>query len=121
MNLLAQDLRCLDAHSHLGNFELDLRPARALRHYSVGLGIGVYALGKTFNDVLPWGLLDNRPFLRCLMGVGLSWWRLGKLDEAAAFFRKLLWLNPGDNQGARLNLAAVEAGETWEDTEGSSR
>jgi Uma2 family endonuclease len=32
MNLLAQDLRCLDAHAHLGNFEFERRPRHALRH-----------------------------------------------------------------------------------------
>lgn len=26
-----------------------------------------------------------------------------------------IWLNPTDNQGARFNLAAVEAGEVWQD------
>jgi len=118
MNLLARDLRCLDAHAHLGNFEFDHRPAQALRHYEVGMNIGVFSLGKKFHDVLSWGLIDNRPFLRCMHGVGLCWWRLGKTREAAAVFRKMLWLNPGDNQGARFNLAAVEAGKTWEEMEG---
>jgi hypothetical protein len=39
------------------------------------------------------------------------------MQEAAAVFHKLLWLNPSDNQGARFNLAAVEAGKTWEEME----
>ena len=34
----------------------------------------------------------------------------------AAFFRTMLWLNPSDNQGARFNLADVEAGRTWKDS-----
>jgi hypothetical protein len=119
MNLLARDLRCLDAHAHLGNIEFDHRPAQALRHYNAGLSIGAFSLGKKFDGVLPWGLIDNRPFLRCLHGAGLCWWRLGKTREAAAAFRKMLWLNPGDNQGARFNLAAVEADKTWEEMEGS--
>lgn len=118
MKLLAQDLRCLDAHAHLGNFAFDRQPARALRHYDVGMSIGAFSLGKKFDGVLAWGLVDNRPFLRCLHGVGLCWWRLGKTREAAAVFRKMLWLNPSDNQGARFNLAAVEAGKTWEEMEG---
>lgn len=118
MKLLAQDLRCLDAHAHLGNFEFEHRPAQALRHYEVGMSIGAYALGPKFQGVLPWGLIDNRPFLRCMDGVGLCVWRLGKMREAAAVFRKMLWLNPGDNQGPRFNLAAVEAGKTWTAMEG---
>gem|GEM_PF-13407 len=114
MGLLARDLRCLDAHAHLGNFEFDRNPAQARRHYELGVSIGALTLGATFEDVLAWGLIDNRPFLRCLHGVGLSCWRLGQTHEAAAVFRRMLWLNPSDNQGARFNLAAIEAGQTWD-------
>ena len=115
MNLLAQDLRCLDAHAHLGNFEFEYRPDQALRHYEMGAAIGELTLGERFEGVLPWGLIDNRPFLRCLNGTGLCAWRLGNFRAAAAVFERMLWLNPTDNQGARFNLAAVEAGKTWDD------
>jgi hypothetical protein len=115
MGLLARDLRCLDAHAHLGNFEFRYRPKQALRHYAVGVAIGELTLGASFDGVLSWGLTDNRPFLRCLHGVGIARWRLGARDQAAAVFRRMLWLNPSDNQGARFNLAAVEAGKTWEE------
>jgi len=121
MNVLARGVRCLDAHAHLGNFEFDHWPAQALRHDDVGPSIGAFSLGKKFDGVRPWGLSDNRPFLRCLHGVGRCWWRQGKTREAAAVFGKMLWLNPGDNQGARFNLAAVEAGKTWEETAGVDR
>jgi len=119
MNLLAQDLRCLDAHAHLGNFEFTHRLKQALRHYAAGVAIGELTLGTNFDGVLSWGFIDNRPFLRCLCGLGISWWRLGAREQAAAVFRRLLWLNPSDNQGARFNLAAVEAGKTWEEPEGA--
>ena len=117
MNVLAEDLRCLDAHAHLGNFHFTRQPAQALRHYDMGMSIGALALGENFDGVLAWGLIDNRPFLRCMNGVGLCSWRLGKTREAAAVFRKILSLNPGDNQGARFNLAAIEAGKTWAESE----
>jgi hypothetical protein len=118
--LLARDLRCLDAHAHLGNFEFPHQPKQALRHYAVGVGIGELTLGANFDGVLPWGLIDNRPFLRCLHGLGISSWRVGDRGRATAIFRRMLWLNPSDNQGARFNLAAVEAGRTWEEeTEGA--
>jgi hypothetical protein len=117
MNLLAKDLRCLDAHAHLGNIEFERNPEQALRHYEMGATIGGAALGKDFDGVLAWGLIDNRPFLRCLDGVGLCAWRLGDLLAAKAVFKKMLWLNPSDNQGARFNLAAALAGKTWEEME----
>lgn len=115
MDLLARDLRCLDAHAHLGNLEFDHSPMQALRHYEMGTTIGALSLGKDFDGVLSWGLIDNRPFLRCLHGVGLATWRLGDIRAAKAVFTKMLWLNPGDNQGARFCLAAVESGRPWDE------
>ena len=114
MDLLAKDLRCLDAHAHLGNFEFDDCPEQALRHYQVGVDIGEFSAGRKIAGVLPWGLIDNRPFLRCLIGLGLCGWRIGMYQEAAVIFRKMLWLNPSDNQGARYSLAAIESGREWE-------
>jgi hypothetical protein len=115
MELLAADLRCLDAHAHLGNFAFDHGGAEAVRHYEVGVRIGELSLGEGFEGVLPWGRVDNRPFLRCLHGWGLCLWRLDRHDEAAAVFERMLWLNPTDNQGIRFLFAEVRAGERWED------
>ena len=117
MKLLASDLRCLDAHAHLGNLEFDRNPRQALRHYEMGTAIGALSLGQDFDGVLPWGLIDNRPLLRCLHGTGLCAWRLGDVRAAKAVFTKMLWLNPTDNQGARFNLANIEVGKTWEQAE----
>ena len=117
MDLCDADLRCLDAHAHLGNFVFDFRPEDALRHYEVGLRIGELSLGSDFDGLLPWGLIDNRPFLRCLNGYGLCLWRLGRFDEAEQIFDRMLWLNPSDNQGARILIEWVRARRLWEDTE----
>lgn len=68
--LLTVDLRCLDAHAHLGNFKFDVMPEQALRHYEVGIAIGDLSLPDP-ELVLPWTSVDNRPFLRCLNGYGL--------------------------------------------------
>jgi hypothetical protein len=115
MAVLAADLRCLDAHAHLGNLLFDGDPADALRHYLVGVRIGDLSLGEGFDGVLPWGAVNNRPFLRCLKGYGLCLWRLGRPEEAAHVFTRVLWMNPSDNQGVRGLLPAVRAGERWED------
>jgi tetratricopeptide (TPR) repeat protein len=113
MKQLEQDLRCLDAHAHLGNWLLDHWPDDALRHYEAGVRIGELSLPRGFDGLLPWGLTDNRPFLRCLHGYGLALWRLGRAEEASAVFQRMLWLNPSDNQGARILLEQVDAGLTW--------
>jgi hypothetical protein len=83
MDLCQADLRCLDAHSHLGNLVFDHYPQDALRHYEAGLRIGELSLGKGFTGVLQWGNIDNRPFLRCMHGYGLCLWRLGSKEKMA--------------------------------------
>ena len=117
MELCQADLRCLDAHSHLGNLVFNHRPKDAIRHYEVGMRIGELSLGKNFSDVLQWGHIDNRPFLRCMHGYGLCLWRLGRLDEALSVFDRMIWLNPSDNQGVRFLIDEVRAKAAWEDRE----
>ena len=115
MELCQSDLRCLDAHSHLGNMVYDLRPKDAIRHYEVGLRIGEMSLGDDFDGVLLWGHIDNRPFLRCMHGYGLCLWRLERFDEADRVFDRMLWLNPSDNQGVRFLIEDVRAKKAWEE------
>jgi hypothetical protein len=54
MSLLAVDLRCLDAHAHLGNFIFDHFPEKAIRHYEAGFRIGELSFGGGLNGVLHW-------------------------------------------------------------------
>lgn len=116
---LAEDLRCIDAHVHLGYFSFQakgyLSLATAIRHYRVGVAIGELTVGQGFYGVLPWSYINNRPFLRCLHGLGVCWWRLGEQQRARQVFSRLLWLNPPDEQGVRVLLEALARGETWED------
>lgn len=115
---LAADLRCIDAHVHLGNLEFDGTTSyswkRALIHYQIGVQIGELSLGPNFNGLLPWSLTDNRPMLRCLIGLALTLWRFQRNAEAEKLFVRLLWLNPFDNQGVRFNLHAIRSGLTWD-------
>ena len=70
-NLCQADLRCLDAHAHLGNLVFERRPGEAIRHYEVGFRIGELSLGEAFDGLLSWGWINNRPFLRCMHGFEL--------------------------------------------------
>ena len=117
MELCQSDLRCLDAHAHLGNLVFDYRPKNAIRHYEVGLRIGELSLGTSFDGLLPWGCVDNRPFLRCMHGFGLCLWRLGRFEEAEHIFNRMLWLNPSDNQGVRFLIDDIHAKISWETAE----
>ena len=116
MDLCQSDLRCLDAHAHLGNMAFDW-PKEAVRHYEVGFRIGELSLGRDFDGLLPWGWIDNRPFLRCMHGFGLCLWRLGRFDEAGRIFHGMLWLNPSDNQGVRFLIDEAAAKVAWKDSE----
>lgn len=117
MKLCDADLRCLDAHAHLGNFVFDHRPKEAIRHYEAGVRIGELSLGPAFDGLLPWGHVDNRPFLRCMHGFGVCLWRLGRFDEAEGVFDRMLWLNPSDNLGlgVRFLVDEMRSRKRWED------
>ncbi|MCK6532389.1 MAG: tetratricopeptide repeat protein [Polyangiaceae bacterium] len=115
MDVLGTDLRCIDAHAHLGNLEFDRSPERALTHYEIGIRIGELSLPPGFDGVLVWGRIYNRPFLRCLHGYGLCLWRLGKYAEAQMVFERILSLNPHDNQGVRSCWHDVRRGRSWDE------
>jgi len=115
MELCQADLRCLDAHAHIGNVAFEQRPQDAMRHYEVGVRIGEQSLGPDFDGLLPWGHIDNRPFLRCIHGYVLCLWRLKRFEEAESVFDRMLWLNPSDNQGVRFLIGEVRAKTAWED------
>jgi tetratricopeptide (TPR) repeat protein len=115
MDTLLRDLRCIDAHEHLGSIEFEHLPQRASQHYEIGVRIGDLSLPPGFDGVLIWGRIYNRPFLRCLHGLGLCHWRLGRAGEALALFERILALNPNDNQGIRFLREALLDGQTWEE------
>lgn len=57
-----------------------------------------FSIGK---DLLPWGFLGNRPFLRVYKAFGLALMERGKHENALDIFTNILSLNPNDNQGVR--------------------
>jgi len=115
--LLKKDARCLDAYAHLGNWYFEQEYPKglntALNFYKTGVAIGMKSIGSKVNDVFPWGLIDNRPFMRCLHGLGLCYYRQKKPTEALMIFSKMIWFNPSDNQGARFLVKALVDGVSW--------
>ncbi len=122
LDLLAEDLRCLDAHAHLGNLHFDSSfgffQKNAERHYRVGVAIGDLSLPRDKPILLPYPMVDNRPYLRCLHGLGLCRWRSGDLEEAEKIFRRGLLLSPHDNLGLRFLLEDLKHGRSWENASG---
>lgn len=117
MDLLTEDLRCIDVYAHLGNLIFPRFPEHARLHYEIGVAVGDHALGPGFSGALPWSYLNNRPFLRCLHGEGLALWRLGEMEAATPVFERLLWLNPKDEQGAGRCWVEVREGRAWPEEE----
>lgn len=117
METLGTDLRCIDAHAHLGNLEFGHAPKRSILHYEIGMRIGELSLPPGFDGVLLWGHIYNRPFLRCLHGYGLCLWRLGELAHAQRVFERTLALSPHDNQGVRFCWDDVRHGRSWEEAQ----
>ena len=111
--MIAADPRCVDAHVHLGNLLFDTNPKRALAHYQTGAAIGEQALPLGYGGVLPWGWIDNRPFLRALNGMSICLWRLRRFDEADAAVDAQLWLNPSDQVGVRFIRDDVRNRVAW--------
>lgn len=116
METLSAELRCIDAHAHLGNLEFDWAPERAIVHYEIGKRVGELSLPPAFDGALPWGYIYNRPYLRSLHGYGLCLWRLGKLADAQLVFERILSLSPNDNQGVRFCWEDVRRGRRWDET-----
>ncbi len=107
--LLARDLRCLEAHALLGALFLDgpveeRWTERALRHYRVGAAIGGLSLAEGFDGTLPWRWRGNRAFLRCLYGYARCLERVGDAGSAREQFERLLELAPEGPMGVREAL-----------------
>jgi hypothetical protein len=113
-DLLAQDHRCVDAWVHLGNIAFDSKgPKAALELYDMAVAIAEASLPERFSGVLPRGLIDNRPFLRALHGLGLCAWRQRRWTDAALIFTNLAWIDGCQTWHAVECLQAVEAHQRW--------
>ncbi|MBN1417195.1 MAG: cytoplasmic protein [Planctomycetes bacterium] len=111
--LLEEDLRCLEAHADLGEYESPVLPRVAMRHFEMGMRIGELSLPQDFRGVLPWPCPGNRSFLRCIRGHAISHWRLSHFAEAADELDRLLWLNPRDEQDVQPIIDRVRVREPW--------
>jgi tetratricopeptide (TPR) repeat protein len=97
----------IDARHHLA---LALKASDSRLEYVAGdewraaVNTGLAVLPSEFvigRDLLEWGWLENRPFLRAYHALGLDAMGRGQTGEALAIWQDLLDLNPNDNQGIR--------------------
>jgi tetratricopeptide (TPR) repeat protein len=96
-----------DGYNHLGNIAWrkgDWEQAEGLYRKALECA------GREVKDIPKgrfWGILETRPYMRALHGMGLTVWKQGRLEEAIDIFQKMLNLNPNDNQGARYLVGPV--------------
>ena len=88
----------------------------SLPFYAYGVEIGRRLFGGSFlleNKGHFWGIVETRPFMRCLHQYAACLYALDKNDLAFAIYREILDLNPGDNQGIRYEyqLYLIESGK----------
>ena len=108
VEILKRHSRHIDALHHLAlAYEAQGRDAeyRALQHEAARVALG--ALPKGFNwrkSRIVYGVLGNRPFFRACHGVSLLMHEEGDEKGARQMWRRLLAINPNDNQGCRLLL-----------------
>ncbi|MFH0770885.1 MAG: tetratricopeptide repeat protein [Candidatus Peregrinibacteria bacterium] len=69
-------------------------------------------------EIMQWAWFENRPLMRALHHYAWLLWKFGQSEHAAMILRRILRMNPGDNQGIRYELLAIRLGlshETWDD------
>ncbi len=113
---LAISSDCADAYVILA--QRSRNPDETARLYEQGVAAGERALGtRRFEtkDIPFWGDVATRGFMRALMGLAQCRQGQNRLTEAIEIYRRMLELNPNDNQGARSLLVGLLL-ETGDDT-----
>jgi tetratricopeptide (TPR) repeat protein len=103
--LVAELPEFIDAWHHLAMLLQETgREEEAFQIWERTVKMGLDCFPESFRrgtDLLMWGHLDNRPFLRAYHGYALELQDRERLEEALGIFEHLLDLNPNDNQGVR--------------------
>jgi tetratricopeptide (TPR) repeat protein len=96
----------IDAHDTLAHaYACEGKRDKAYSTWDAATKLGLDLFPADFylgRDRLIWGYTDNRPFLGAYFNLGLEHFRRGLIGEAVCVFQNILYLNPTDNQAARL-------------------
>ncbi|WP_347488419.1 tetratricopeptide repeat protein [Desulfoscipio sp. XC116] len=101
----------IDVHNHLAMIEWDAgNIIRAESHYSQAYEIGRSVLSADFRGKLPWGWVENRPFLRAIHGLALVKLRQDDIKNAQKLLDWLIKLEPEDFLGVRSIIKDIKKG-----------
>lgn len=108
-NILMKCPYFIDVLNHLAIIDWDSSNlAGAEKHYTKAYEIGLSVLPTNFQGKLPWGWVDNRPFLRTLHGLALIKLRQGNTTDTKKLLEWLIKLEPYDQMGARAILEDIK-------------
>ena len=114
--VLKMDPEFVDAYNGLGSIAIEgYKWKTAGKYYRKAYDLTVEHFGGKLPREIIWGELHNRQYLRSMHGLGLVLWGLGKTEEALQIFKKMLRLNPMDNQGIRFIIPEIEKGKSCEE------
>jgi tetratricopeptide (TPR) repeat protein len=106
------DPGCIEAHVFRGIYAKD--PELRLLHLKAAVATGETLWGPVADEegerMTWWGFTATRPYMRAIQALGMEYMNRGEEQEAAECFRKLLEMNPYDNQRIGDLLAQVDLG-----------
>ena len=111
---LRLDPNCIEAHLVLAKDATNRDKARLHLEKAVGTGQDLWhPVARAQGDFAWWGVTATRPFMRAIRALGELAMEMGDERVAEVCYRKLLAMNPADNQGVRSVVEDVEPeGET---------
>jgi len=105
------------SHSALANS--DHEEAFSIASFAYALAVQRIAdRNGDWPEMMQWAWFENRPLMRALHHYAWLLWKFSQPEHAAMIFRRILRMNPGDNQGIRYELLAIRLGlpnETWDE------
>jgi len=111
---LQLDPDCIEAYEYLGDTEESIQKADAFYEKGIEIGRRLFC-GEKYNEYKGyfWGIVETRPFMRCLRDHAEILYLLGKKKECVEIFEEMIEFNPNDNQGVRdqLMLYLIELNE----------
>ncbi|MCB1316450.1 MAG: hypothetical protein KDK27_10880 [Leptospiraceae bacterium] len=69
--------------------------------------------GEAWPHRMQWGWLENRHILRLMAQKAEILWMKEERTIALDVYRRILKMNPGDNQGIRMNILALRSGMSF--------
>lgn len=103
---IEQDAACAEARIELADSDYQAgRWSECRRAYQELIGLEE----RRWRGQTPawWTDAETRPYLRALYGRAMTEWQQGRFERTAADLKRLLQLNPTDNQGVRFLIPLV--------------